>query len=532
MEATAERNKETLQTGNENSVDDEGSLPVLQEPVEMEGKTPTSMEDDTSQSASEAPKKKSKGKIAIVAILILILLAVLVLLMMPKADSEHHPDGSLHGDSVGHNGIGWSPDEMLGDANTGSSSSPADSGGWNPGQILDAFSGESDSVSDASSTDSDSDGAESRADDGSESLESSRESDSPASSTGEATGTVDIETDGDPLTLTAGRWDDNQNWPFFSNLVSAEKIAFPAYGLDPRNRIKVTLVGNDGKPVAGKTVVIRDESNEILWTAKANKDGVAYLFVRDGKEAVSVESEGVKQDIAESKPDESGQGTTGSRADKNDITLNVSSASQSIDGMQIMFIIDTTGSMSDELAYMQKDFASIAREVGNDGIEWSVNFYRDDGDDYVTETHHFTGDTSHVSEVLLGATAEGGGDMPEAVDQILKETIQDNDAWRDNSSKLAFMIFDAPPHQDSVDKVQEAVNSAASKGIKIVPVVASNSERDTELFGRALAIETGAPYVFLTDDSGVGDSHLEPIIGDYEVKKLHDIIVDIIKENR
>ena len=207
-------------------------------------------------------------------------------------------------------------------------------------------------------------------------------------------------------------------------------------------------------------------------------------------------------------------------------------APKSIGVLDMVIAFDTTGSMSDELAYMQKDFASIAREVGNDGIEWSVNFYRDDGDDYVTETHHFTGDTSHVSEVLLGATAEGGGDMPEAVDQILKETIQDNDAWRDNSSKLAFMIFDAPPHQDSVDKVQEAVNSAASKGIKIVPVVASNSERDTELFGRALAIETGAPYVFLTDDSGVGDSHLEPIIGDYEVKKLHDIIVDIIKENR
>jgi len=47
-----------------------------------------------------------------------------------------------------------------------------------------------------------------------------------------------------------------------------------------------------------------------------------------------------------------------------------------------------------------------------------------------------------------------------------------------------------------------------------------------------VAICTGAPYVFLTDDSGIGGSHLEPIIGDYEVEKLHDVIVRIINETK
>ena len=77
-----------------------------------------------------------------------------------------------------------------------------------------------------------------------------------------------------------------------------------------------------------------------------------------------------------------------------------------------------------------------------------------------------------------------------------------------------------------------AVHSAAAKGIRLVPVVASNASRDTELFGRALSIMTGANYVFLTDDSGVGESHLEPIIGDYTVESLHDVIVRIINDNR
>ena len=66
----------------------------------------------------------------------------------------------------------------------------------------------------------------------------------------------------------------------------------------------------------------------------------------------------------------------------------------------------------------------------------------------------------------------------------------------------------------------------------LVPVVASNAERGTELFGRAAAIMTGGTYVFLTDDSGIGDSHLEPIVGSYEVELLQDLIVRVIEEYR
>ena len=41
---------------------------------------------------------------------------------------------------------------------------------------------------------------------------------------------------------------------------------------------------------------------------------------------------------------------------------------------------------------------------------------------------------------------------------------------------------------------------------------------------------TNSNYVFLTDDSGIGEAHLEPIIGDYKVEKLHDIIVRNIRQ--
>ena len=41
---------------------------------------------------------------------------------------------------------------------------------------------------------------------------------------------------------------------------------------------------------------------------------------------------------------------------------------------------------------------------------------------------------------------------------------------------------------------------------------------------------TGGTYTFLTDDSGIGGSHLEPTVGDYEVEHLNDMLVRIIED--
>ena len=103
-------------------------------------------------------------------------------------------------------------------------------------------------------------------------------------------------------------------------------------------------------------------------------------------------------------------------------------------------------------------------------------------------------------------------------------------SWSEESVKIAFLIFDAPPHDEKAAETVAAVKKAAERGIKLIPIVSSNSDRNTEMFGRAAAITTGSTYIFLTDDSGIGESHLEPIIGDYKVEKLYDIIIRVINE--
>ena len=330
-----------------------------------------------------------------------------------------------------------------------------------------------------------------------------------------------------PFMLTAGLWNDLDNWPFFTNLVSSGRVEFPSYGINPVNRVKATVRNDAGEPMRNETVVLK-EGDAIIWTAKTDKQGNAYLFYNDGQHPTEARCGDSWDTITVSTTDESGQGTTS----VNDIQANIviGGGSRQVAGIQVSFIVDTTGSMSDELAYLQKDFVSIAEETAGDNVFFSANFYRDEGDEYVVRSNGFTSDVNQVKSLLSAEYAAGGGDTPEAVAKALTDVIVNNQGWDDNYAHIAFLIFDAPPHKGTDQEIDAAVRAAAAKGIHVVPVVASNAERDTELFGRALAICTGSPYVFLTDDSGIGNSHLEPIIGDYQVEKLHDIIVRLIRE--
>ena len=76
--------------------------------------------------------------------------------------------------------------------------------------------------------------------------------------------------------------------------------------------------------------------------------------------------------------------------------------------------------------------------------------------------------------------------------------------------------------------MQTATKKASEKGIKIIPVVASGIDKETEFLMRFIACATNGTYVFLTDDSGIGESHLEPTVGKYEVEMLNDLIIRLI----
>lgn len=333
-------------------------------------------------------------------------------------------------------------------------------------------------------------------------------------------------------TLTAGEWVDNDHYTFWqdlyqndgSNWETYRKLWDRAYS----SRIFVTVTAG-GKPLENDTVILTNSEGKTLWTAKTDNEGKAYLFCSPSelssgdltvKSAFGIEAE------EKVRSDNSGKYTaaleTGTDVDRK----------KSLD---LALIVDTTGSMSDELNYLQKELESVisraAKENGNIPIRLSLIFYRDDGDEYVVRDFDFTDNISEAIKNLNEQMSDGGGDTPEKVNAAL-DTAVNKLSWEEDSTKLAFIILDAPPHSDDADAVKDMnalTESAAAKGIRLIPILASGGDKETEFLMRDFALKTGGSYLFLTDDSGVSSGqHIEPTIGDYTVEKLNDLMVKVI----
>jgi hypothetical protein len=190
--------------------------------------------------------------------------------------------------------------------------------------------------------------------------------------------------------------------------------------------------------------------------------------------------------------------------------------------------LDATGSMADELTYLQNEFTGISTAVStgfpNTDVRWSLVVYRDAGDEYVTRSFDFTNAVSGFQQNLAAQRADGGGDEPEAVPEALQASL--GKAWRGPSvAQVMFWVADAPHHANATTAMKTALATAKNQGIRIYPVAASSANPLAEATMRVGAQLTGGRYLFLTDDSGVGNAHSEPKVPCYYVTKFSDAIV-------
>jgi hypothetical protein len=208
---------------------------------------------------------------------------------------------------------------------------------------------------------------------------------------------------------------------------------------------------------------------------------------------------------------------------------NIGAAKTKLD---VSLVIDTTGSMGDEITYLQKEFDALAQTISSrfPGSEqhWSLVLYKDTYDQYIVKWFDFRDSPTEFRTKLALAEASGGGDLPEAPDQALD--IAYRLSWRQDASvaKLMFWVADAPHHDDNATKFAGAIRGAQSRGIHIYPVASSGVDGLAELSMRSAAQLTGGRYVFLTDDSGVGGAHLEPSVPCYFVTKLDQAILRMV----
>jgi len=199
--------------------------------------------------------------------------------------------------------------------------------------------------------------------------------------------------------------------------------------------------------------------------------------------------------------------------------------------LDVTFLIDTTGSMGDELSYLKRELVAIQARVASQvsDARYGVVTYRDHGDDYVTRRTELDAKPETARNAILREGAMGGGDMPEAVAEGLTASV--NLSWRQdpNVAKVIFWIADAEEQHGTTRTVAAAIRAARAKGIHVYPIAASGVSAQAELTMRVAAQYTGGRYLFLTDDSGIGDSHAEPFVPCYVVQKLDAAILRVLR---
>lgn len=347
--------------------------------------------------------------------------------------------------------------------------------------------------------------------------------------------------------VTAGEWRDLDNWAFWSNLMTnhqadqegADFTSYSAYwGLYTNNRVAVRVTDANGIPQRDVPVILNRHSSPdaapvVLYQGRTDNRGEVNLWIGLTQLEQNVDAAALGLMVnggAELSP----VAVThwGDSVVWNECTASVTPTTN----IDIAFIVDATGSMSDEINFLKADLESIINTVGtrhsDAAIRTAALFYRDEGDQYLTRVNNFNSNISATVSFISQQTADGGGDYPEAVHTALEKGLQDL-SWReDNSIRLAFMLLDAPPHKNDqvIASLQQSIPQYAKRGIRIIPVAASGVDKPTEFFLRFTALATDATYVFLTNDSGIGGDHIVATVGDYKVELLNELIIRLIDQ--
>lgn len=329
--------------------------------------------------------------------------------------------------------------------------------------------------------------------------------------------------------MTAGEWNDIQNWDFWGSLLARDTIkTFPGiWGFYTQNKISVTLKDANNRLIHDAT--INASYNGTTISAKTDNFGKAQLLAGLYQPGFSLPPFTLTATLNGQVYD------LGSYSSQEiEITKTIPVNKTVYNTLDIMFVVDATGSMGDEINYLKTELRDVITRAGSElpgtQIRMGSVFYRDKGDDYVTRPFEFTTNSNELISFVNNQGAGGGGDTPEAVDQALKSAIQDQQ-WSTNAvNRLLFLILDAPSHKDNdvLTRLKNAVAIAQQKGIRIIPVSASGIDWETEFLLRFLEISTNGTYVFITDHSGIGNAHFKPTVGNYQVEYLNNLMVRLI----
>lgn len=340
---------------------------------------------------------------------------------------------------------------------------------------------------------------------------------------------VDIQAE--PGLLTAGEWNDLYNWEDWQELLENQdyRDMQAHWDIYPTSRYSVFVRNQYELPVQDVSVDLVDDSDRVIWTSRTDNAGRAELWgnIETNQKSIGrlharVSYEGKSQMLKNI-----------SSVDAGVNHIDIIKECQTKQLVDVFFAVDATGSMGDEIAYLQEELKDVIERslMANQSLEVRLGsvFYRDSTDNYLTQSQPLHSDPQKTIDFIATQSASGGGDYPEAVDAALDIALTQD--WSEDAvARIIFLMLDAPPHHNPEVRATLAsqIKEAAELGIKIIPVTASGINRQTEFLMKFMAMTTNGTYVFITDHSGIGNPHLDPVVQDYEVEKLNDLMVRLL----
>ena len=331
--------------------------------------------------------------------------------------------------------------------------------------------------------------------------------------------------------LKAGEVNDNQRWSEYLQFTQ-DYDGPPVHRTNLADRRIITVLDRDGNPVPNALVTVSDNGKKLT----------EYLTYADGRTLIFPEA-------LQERPASGGQLTI--NVERNGFTSKTNifpeknaTHTLTLDGkmtygnsvpLDVMFLLDSTGSMDDEIKQIKATLQSIAKRVSNlpanPDLRFGMVSYRDRDDTYVTRLHDFDGNVERFQQTIRGVRADGGNDYPESLNQALHEAVNDA-SWGENAIRLIFLIADAPPHLDYPQDEDYAVDMvrAREKGIKIFSVASSGLDEQGEYIFRQIAQQTMGSFLFiLYRDGPQGKLDTPHSVEQFTVNNLDRLIVRLIK---
>jgi hypothetical protein len=338
--------------------------------------------------------------------------------------------------------------------------------------------------------------------------------------------------------VTAGVTDDNEEWQAYLDYRARHDYLW-VNDRDISERYLIQVIDQHDAPVHDAMVTVYAGDQE-LFVGRTDTGGQVYFHPRALDQDYGVQQTGEFRLVASK--GYVAQRKTVDRTGGGQWTVTLTDPPRnSSTTLDLLFLLDATGSMDDEIDKLKASMADIADQIARlperPDVRYGLVIYRDRGDRFVTRQYDFTYDLAQFQHTLAAVRADGGGDTPESLNEALAVSLQGM-SWRaEDAVRLIILVGDAPPHLDYGEQYtyDAAMIDAVARGIKIFPVGASNLDETGEYVFRQLAQFTGGKFVFLTyaegsDPSSGPGAETEHDVETYSVDTLDRLVVRLVRE--